>query len=224
MKDAFDTIKYALLHAPWLVAANLAYFFCVGVDASSIGIGGALYQNEDENDTEVNPFNIVALFSKKLIASELNYSVYKKELLAIVRCVSRWHSYLALRLFTIVTDHLPLQYLVTQKNLSQTLHQWIDILLPYTFRVIHRPGIQHILPDGLSRVYQAATREAGAVWGTVPNIKFVQTADKILSPSDFLQSEAIKLGRDSTRVPQSRKLQLASHHSQQLIQITVNLN
>ena len=204
MEEAFKTIKYALAHAPWLKAADLSLPFNVGPDASSVGIGGILYQCEREGDLEVTPFNIVALFSKKLVMAELNYSVYKKELLAIVRCVARWHSYLALRHFTIITDHLPLKYLLAQKNLSQTLQQWIDILLPYTFTVVHRPGIQHIVPDGLTRVYRSAAEETGAVWGTLPNIKFVETAARLSSPSDALQEEAIRLGRDSTRVGQPR--------------------
>ena len=72
--------------------------------------------------------------------------------------------------------------------------------------MIHRPGILHILPDALSRLYTFTHTELNATchWGTLPNISFIEKADEILTPSDYIQLDSVRLGKDSIRKPKSR--------------------
>ena len=59
----------------------------VEVDASDWVVGGVLSQYDDEG--VLRP---VAFFSKKHSPAEINYEIYDKELMAIVRAFEEWRS------------------------------------------------------------------------------------------------------------------------------------
>jgi hypothetical protein len=45
-------------------------------------------------------------------------------------------------------------------DVPHSLQQWMDVILQYNFTVKHRPGILHVLPDALSRMYRAAYEDS----------------------------------------------------------------
>src|SRR6185437_4769936 len=92
--------------------------FHIATDASNVGVGGVLYQ-PDEYGGDITCDNIVAVVSKKLSGSQLNYPAYKKELLAIVHCLRHFHSYVWGQSDLIIfTDHKPLTHIFEQRELS----------------------------------------------------------------------------------------------------------
>ena len=62
----------------------------------------------------------VGFFSKTMGGPELNYPIYDKELLAIVRGVEEWYPLLLglTDLFEVLTDHYALQYFITKRLLN----------------------------------------------------------------------------------------------------------
>ena len=74
-ENAFCELKKQLTEAPLLVLPDFTKTFEVECDASGIGIGGVLIQKGKP----------IAYFSEKLGGAQLNYSVYDKELYALVR-------------------------------------------------------------------------------------------------------------------------------------------
>lgn len=69
-------------------------------------MGGVLSQR-DENGA----WRTCAYFSKKMPLAEVNYPIFDKELLAVVRCLEAWnHELCSVGHFAITSDHQNLQY------------------------------------------------------------------------------------------------------------------
>ena len=162
----FKLIQQAVLHAPKLLFPDFNKTFYLATDASSVGIGGVLYQPSEEDHEDITKHNIVAICSKKLNDCQQRYSTYKKDLYAVVYCLRQFHNYIWGHKLVLITDHLPLVYILTSTKLAHALQQWLDIILDYQFVIKHRPGILHVLPDSLSRLYEACYP---TTWG-VPTI------------------------------------------------------
>jgi hypothetical protein len=148
-ENAFNNLKKALLNDTVISYPDLNHPFCVATDASNVGVGATLYQiiNGD--------IKYISMMAKSLSSSERNYSATKRELLAVVYALKKFHKYLWGNHFTLYTDHKALTYLHTQKIANAMMINWLDIILQYDFKVVHLPGIDNILPDTLSRLFES---------------------------------------------------------------------
>ena len=91
--------------------------------------------------------------SKALTPTEQRYANIKRELLAIVFGVERFHTYVFGRTFSVFTDHKPLEQ-IQQKTLADAPArlQWMLLCLQgYDCTIIYRPGREMLLADTLSR-------------------------------------------------------------------------
>ncbi len=199
LKQSFALVKRAFSTAPFLKFPDFNKRFAIATDASWIGVGAVLYQPDDEDDT-ITPWNIVAICSKKLTKTQMNYPIYKKELWSIVYALRKFHSYIWGRPDTVIlTDHKPLIHMFNQTNISVALQQWLDVIMNYDLQVKYRPGILHVLPDALSRMYYSTYKDPDTVWGTLSNIKFVEESFRSLSPSDKLCELSLEQMLQSTK-------------------------
>lgn len=105
-EKAFQELKEKLTSAPLLALPNFGKTFEIECDASGVGIAGVLMQ-------EVRP---ITDFSEKLSGPTLNYSVYDKELYALLRSLETWQHYLWPKEFVIHSDHESLKHLRGQLN------------------------------------------------------------------------------------------------------------
>ena len=103
----------------------------------------------------MNAFNIISFSSHALRKYELRYagSPYKLELLALVTALTDYHDFIWGRSVTVYTDHRALTYIHEQNSSNRHLALWMDIILNYTFTVVHIPGTRNGLADALSRLY-----------------------------------------------------------------------
>ena len=189
----WDLFKRAFATVPLLRFPDFSKRFVLATDASQTGIGGILYQPDDDEDT-IKSDNIVAIASKQLDSTQRNYPVYKKELFAVIYCLRKFHSYLWGRKVKVLTDHKPLEHIANQKLMTVALQQWLDVLLDYDLVIQYRPGIMHVVPDALSRMYASTYQQEDVVWGTRTNLQFVDTHErltKLASPSDSLCQQSL---------------------------------
>jgi hypothetical protein len=187
----YETIKRAFATAPFLKFPNFNNRFVIATDASQTGVGGVLYQPDDVDDT-ITKDNIVAIVSKQLNESQRRYPVYKKELWALVYCLRKFHTFIHGRRNVVVhTDHKPLIHIFKQTQLATALQQWLDVILDYDLIIKYRPGVLHVLPDALSRMYASAYLQESMVWGTHNNIKILDDFNRFSSESDFLCKQSI---------------------------------
>lgn len=187
----FNLVKRAFANAPFLVPPDFSKPFVVATDASQLGLGGVLYQPDDEAHT-ITKDNIVAICSHQLNATQQRYPVYKKELWALVYCLRKFHSYIyGKRNVYVYTDHKPLVYILHQKTMAQALQQYVDVIMDYDLIITYRPGILHILPDALSRMFTSTYDDDSVTWGTVPNVRFLDNFAHNSKSSDFICQQSI---------------------------------
>ena len=79
------------------------------------------------------------------------YSTYEKEALAILYCVHQFRPYVYGKKFSIITDHKPLVWMRTAKDLTSRLTRWRLKLEEYDFDVIYKAGKKNVNADALSR-------------------------------------------------------------------------
>ena len=148
-QDAFDRLKAILKSTPVLLAPDFDKCFKLAVDASDVGIGAVLLQ-EDNNGID----HPVCYFSKKFNKHQKNYSTIEKECLALILAIQQFEVYLTSSISPIVvfSDHNPLSFLHKLKNKNQRLLRWSLLLQEFNLDIRHIKGKDNIIPDALSRV------------------------------------------------------------------------
>lgn len=115
-------------------------------DACPVGLGAVLIQLNDRGP------RIISYASKSLTNAEKRYAQTKKEALALVWAVERFHFYLYGRAFELITDHKPLETIFgTRSKPCARIERWAMRLQAYKEKVIYRPGKSNIA-DPLSRL------------------------------------------------------------------------
>jgi hypothetical protein len=73
----------------------------------------------------------VAYYSKTMILAEINYLIYDKEMLAIIRALEAWRPELegTPTCIRIVSDYKALEYFIITKALMGRQAHWAEILL-----------------------------------------------------------------------------------------------
>jgi hypothetical protein len=139
--ESFDALKGNLTHAPLLQFPNFGKTFELECDASGVGIEAVLMQDGKP----------VAYFSEKLHDPILNYSMYDKELYALVRSLETWRHYLWTKEFVIHSDHESLKYLRSQNNLNHRHAKWVELIESFPYVIKHKKGKDNVIADALSR-------------------------------------------------------------------------
>ena len=150
--DAFQQIKDCLSSPPpppppVLQYADFSKPFILHTDASTQGLGAALYQLDGEGRERV-----VAYGSRSLNSSERNCPAHKLEFLAFKWAVTdKFHDFLYGNKVHVLTDNNPLTYVLTTAKLDAAGHRWLAALANYDLTLTYRSGRMNIDADALSR-------------------------------------------------------------------------
>ena len=150
--EAFQQAKTALTSTDVLTHYDPTRDLILECDASPYGVGAVLSHRMETG--EAKP---IAFASRSLTPAEKKYSQLDKEGLAIIFGVKRFHQYLAGRMFSIYSDHKPLQHIFAENRptpamASARLQRWALTLGAYNYTITYKPGSQHGNADLLSRL------------------------------------------------------------------------
>jgi hypothetical protein len=79
------------------------------------------------------------------------YSIYDKEMLAIMHALTRFRQYLVGNKFVVKIDHNSLKCFLDQKDLSEHQHKWVTKVQEFEFDIEYVKGKKKIVVDALSR-------------------------------------------------------------------------
>jgi hypothetical protein len=136
-----EKIKEVMSTYPVLALPDFGIPFTLECDASGEGIGAMLMQNRHP----------LAYESQKLRGPELLYSIYDKEMLAIMHALAKFRQYLVGARFVVKSDHNSLKYLLEQKDLNERQQKWVRKIQAYDFDIEFVKGKSNTVADPLSR-------------------------------------------------------------------------
>jgi hypothetical protein len=139
-EDAFHTLRAHLTTAPVLAQPDVSKPFEIYCDASGIGLGCMLMQDN----------RVIAYASRALRTHEQNYPTHDLELTAIIHALKIWRHHLMGTKCHIYTDHRSLKYIFTQADLNMRRTRWLELIKDYDLEVHYHPGKANIIADALS--------------------------------------------------------------------------
>ena len=82
---------------------------------------------------------------------ELLYTIYDKEMLAIMHALAKFRQYLVGARFVVRPDHNSLKYFSEQKDLYERQQKWVSKIQAYDFDIEFVKGKNNIVADALSK-------------------------------------------------------------------------
>lgn len=132
--NAFNKLKNAFLSNEVLIFPDAEKVFIVETDASDFDVGCILSQISSKD----NLSHPVAFYSRSMNKAEVNYTIYDKELLAIITAFDVWRHHFkgAKYPVQILTDHRNLLYMKKPQHLNQRQIRWSLFLSKFDFRIL----------------------------------------------------------------------------------------
>src|SRR6266542_4018165 len=147
-QTVFDILKRKLTEEPILAYPDFTKMFKLYTDASDVGLGAVLMQEDDQGKERV-----ICYKAKTLLPAEKNYSITEKECLAVMWAMQKFKHFLGGgQPFEVYTDHAVLKTLMTHENPSPRRARWIEKMTPFNFTIHYRPGVKIGHADFASRM------------------------------------------------------------------------
>ncbi len=146
---AFNKLKETLSTTPILMYTDYSKPFGLITDVSELGLGAALYQEQDHGTEQP-----ITFASRALSDLEWKYHPGKLKFLTLKWAITeKFQEYLYGGCpFEVWTDNNPLTYLLTTAKLDATGHCWVGHLANYNLSLKYIKGNTNVVTDALSRV------------------------------------------------------------------------
>ncbi len=155
--QAFRNLKKQISFASVLRHFDLKHQTILKIDALNYVKDEILSQYNDEN-----VLHSMIFYSKSMILAEINYHIYDKKLLIIIRCFKHWWFKLKCTelLIQIFINHQALKIFMKNKQLSWRQVNYLNILSKFNFQIIFRSGKMNTKVDALTRMSLANVFES----------------------------------------------------------------
>lgn len=180
MNNAYDSLKRLLVedvtlsYPDYSATANKLELF---VDASSVGSGACLMQNQG------GVYKTIAYSSMSFSQTQRRYSTIERELVALRWGIKTFRAFLFAVPFVIYTDHKPLLYLHNMARENSRLMRTLNELAEFDFTIRYKPGRDNCAADAMSRIVN------------VPCDEDVEPNDEL--PSGFILLRSLEGGGDT---------------------------
>jgi hypothetical protein len=132
-EKAFRILKKSLTTALVLAQPDIEKPFDVYCDASGIGLGCVLMQED----------RVIAYTSRQLKRHKEHYPTHDLKLAVVVHALKIWRHYLL--------GHKSLKYIFTQSELNMRQRRWLELIKDYDLEVHYHPEKANVVADALSR-------------------------------------------------------------------------
>ena len=137
-QEAFNGLRSTL------ASAVMGHYFdpslptTVTMDTADGCLGAAMHHARLPGPSYPGP---VAFMFMTMFPAELNYFIYDKEFLPIVRALEEWEpELLSLQEpFVVVMDHRGLEYFMIKQKLNARQGHWAEYLSGFNFKITYRP-------------------------------------------------------------------------------------
>ncbi len=155
--QVFDNLKKQVSSISVLHHFDLKQQAILKINASNYVKGEILSQYNDEK-----VLHSIIFYSKSMILAEINYHIYDKKLLVIIRCFEHWRLKLKCieLLIQMFIDHQTLKIFMKNKQLSRRQVNYLNILSKFNFQIIFRSGKMNTKIDALIRMSLADVSES----------------------------------------------------------------
>ena len=195
-QKSFECLKQKMAEACTLAYFDKNALTKIITDASTVGLGAVLVQEQDSAWTPV------CYASRSLTRCEQRYSQTEKEALGVVWACERFHVYVYGMKFIVEIHHKPLEVIYGPRSRPcARIERWVLILQPYDFSEIHRPGRENIA-DPLSRLLHGRVQPDNHQRCTEEYVRFVAVS---ATPTALTTREIEEASADDEELKEVRK-------------------
>jgi hypothetical protein len=152
-QGTFEKLKRVLCEALVLQVPDFTREFVLTTDASEVAVSAVLQQRID------GALAPISYHSRILTDAERKYSTYEKECLAVLFGCEKCRAYLEHKEFELYCNNLALCWLLKGVKDVGRLGRWILRLSPFKFKVKHTHGVDNVVADALSRMFEGQCQE-----------------------------------------------------------------
>ena len=157
-QEAFELLKEHIVRDVVLATPRYGVGFCIKTDASDIGLGATLSQEEN------GIHRPLAFISRSFSSAERNYNTTQRELLGLVFALTYFSNYIDGQQVKLLTDHQAniywLHNQVRNNKVKGRIVRWDNIISYYMPNIQHIAGRDLPVEDDLSRYpYDSVTME-----------------------------------------------------------------
>ena len=145
-QNSFELVRKCIVEATALAFPDFERQFILRTDASDVGLGAVLAQeNAEGNELPI------AFASRTLSKTERAYHATEKECLCIVWALKKFEMYLDGHKFSLQTDNRALLWLDRMKDVNSKFMRWSLRIQDFQPIITHCPGHLNVVADALSR-------------------------------------------------------------------------
>jgi hypothetical protein len=131
--------------------------FVLVTDASDLAVSAILQQRVNGSLAPVS------YYRRLLSGAERKFSTYEKECLVVIFGCEKCRTYLEHKEFELRCDNLALCWLLKRVKDVGRLGRWILRLSPFKFKVNHVRGVDNVVAEALSRMFEGVSEEVPEV-------------------------------------------------------------